>query len=228
MAPCRCAYCGVAAFGHHMLEDLFGIIACEAHEEDAARDICAWMHRNGQVRLLTAKKLDGVKPFFDALPATFSIRRTSGAIDPGWHLPTGYGEVWARLRCVAGSWVIPVEKMEANGDKWSRTVTLASFLEQEVAVAGITVEVVAAATAVLDAGVYKADWEAAMASGVAQAASASASASAETNSAGTPLMVPMVVHGVSCRVIDHDGEVADMANAGKLPAGFELAAASFT
>lgn len=221
MAPCRCAYCGVAAFGHHMVEDLFGIIACEAHEEDAARDICAYLHRNGQVRLLTAKTLDGVKPFFDALPATFSIRRTSGAIDPGWRLPTGYGEVWARMRCVAGSWVIPVEKMEGE-NKWSRTVSLASFLEQEVAIPGITVEVVAAAVAVLDAGVYKADWDAAMAAGVAQAASASA----ESNSAGTPLLVPMVVHGVSCRVIDHDGEVADMANAGKLPAGFAMA--SFT
>jgi hypothetical protein len=203
-----------------MVEDLFGIIACDAHSDNAARDIYAYMHRNGQVRLLEAKTLDGVKPFFDALPATFSIRRTSGVIDPGWRLPTGYGEVWARMRSVAGSWVIPVEKMEGE-DKWTRTVTLTSFLEQEVAIPGITPEVVAAAVAVLDSGVYTAEADAAAAAGIAQAAS-----SAETNSAGTPLVVPMVVHGVSCRVIDYDGEVADMSNAGNLPAGFELAAAA--
>jgi len=205
-----------------MIEDLFGIIACEAHEEEATRDICAWMHRNGQVRLGYARSVDGVKPFFDALPETFSIRRSSGAIDPGWRLPSGYGEVWARMRCVAGSWVIPVEKMEGE-NKWSRTVTLASFLEQEVAVPGITAEVVAAAVAVLEPGIYKADWEAATAAVAGQNSASSAS-----NSAGTPLVVPMVVHGVACRVIDHDGEVADMANAGKLPAGFAMATASFT
>jgi hypothetical protein len=209
-----------------MIEDLFGIIACDAHEEDAARDICAWMHRNGQVRLLTAKKLDGVKPFFDALPETFSIRRSSGAIDPGWRLPSGYGEVWARMKRVAGLWAIPVEKMEGE-DKWSRFVCLSAFLEQDVAIPGITVEVVAAATAVLDAGVYKADWEAASAS-AAVGAGGSQNSAAASNSAGTPLVVPMVVHGVACRVVDHDGDVADLANAGKLPAGFAMASASFT
>ena len=207
-----------------MVYDLFGIIACEAHSEDASRDVLAWMHRNQQVRLVYARTVEGIKPFFDALPETFSIRRSSGAIDPGWRLPTEYGALWARLKCIDGAWSIPVEKMEGE-NKWSRCVSLASFLEQEVAVPGITVEVVAAAVAVLDSGLYKADWEAAMASGVAQAASASASA--ESNSAGTPLVVPMVVHGVACRVIDHDGDVADMANAGKLPAGFEMAPASF-
>jgi hypothetical protein len=222
MAPCICAYCGVAAFGHHMVEDLYGIIACDAHSEDAARDICAWMHRNGQVQLITAKTLDGIKPFFDALPASFSIRRSSGAIDGGWSLPTGYSAVWARMKRVAGLWAIPVEKMEANGDKWSRYACLSAFLEQDVAVPGITVEVVAAATVVLDSGVYKADWEAATAS-VAVAGVAQVAASAETNSAGTPLVVPMVVHGVACRVVDHDGEVADLANAGKLPEGFAIA-----
>ena len=201
-----------------MVYDLFGIIACDVHSDDASRDVSAWMHRNQQVRLVYARTVEGIKPFFDALPVTFSIRRSSGAIDGGWCLPTEYGALWARLKCIDGVWNIPVEKTEGE-DKWNRFVSLASFLEQEVAVLGITAEVVAAAVAILDSGLYKADADAAaIAVGVAQNSAAAAS-----NSAGTPLVVPMVVHGVACRVIDHDGEVADMANTGKLPAGFEMA-----
>ena len=228
MAPCVCAYCGIGAFGHHMVYDLFGIIACVAHSDDASRDVSAWMHRNGQVRLGYAKTLDGIKPFFDALPATFSIRRTSGAIESGWRLPAGFGEVWARLKSMNGEWIMPVERIEENGDKWSRFVSLESFLEQDLAVPGITADVVAAAIAVLASGIYKAAADAADAAAALGPAQASNSAaSSATNSAGTPLLVPMVINGVACRVIDHDGDVADKANAGKLPAGFEMATASF-
>ena len=228
MAPCVCASCGVAAFGHHMIYDLFGIIACVAHSDDAARDVNAWMHRNGQVRLGYAKTLDGIKPFFDALPATFSIRRSSGAIESGWRLPTGFGEAWARLKSMNGEWIMPVERIEENGDRWSRFVSLESFLEQDLAVPGITADVVAAAIAVLASGIYKADADAANAvAALGPAQASNSAASSATNSAGTPLLVPMVINGVACRVIDPDGGVADQANAGKLPAGFEMATASF-
>ena len=122
---------------------------------------------------------------------------------------------------------MPVERIEENGDKWSRFVSLTSFLEQELTIPGITVEIVTAALAVLASGVHKAAADAANAVAALGPAQASNSASSATNSAGTPLLVPMVINGVACRVIDHDGDVADKANAGKLPAGFEMATASF-
>jgi len=95
----------------------------------------------------------GLKPFLEALLLlpTFSTVRSSGALDEGWSIPeylkTGYERI---CKSQAGEWCIPIEK-QAEGI--GRGATFKSFLV--AGVPGITEEMVAAAIAALEAGVYR-------------------------------------------------------------------------
>ena len=77
--------------------------------------------------------------------------RSSGALDEGWsipeHLITGYGRICKRPD---GEWVTPIEK---DAEKIGRGATLKSFLT--AGVPGITEEIVTAAIAALNSGLYR-------------------------------------------------------------------------
>ena len=145
------------------------------------------------------------KPFFDALPATFPTIRSSGAKDDGWMIPTGS---WASDiligQTAAGDWYMPIDKVEANGDRFQRSAPFKSSLD--AGVPGVTAERVAALVAVLDEGIYRADVNA------AAPATATASASASASSAACVLSV--LVDGLPCRIVDDTGSVAAQLAAG--------------
>jgi len=151
MMPLQCFYC--RRFGdHHICSgDLEGIIACEDHTSEALRDCQAFLHQTNMVLLRDAIEHPGLKPFFDALPATFATVRSSGAVDEGWGIPEHALSCNGRIsKNPAGDWCIPIEK---KAESIGRGTSLRTFLT--AGVAGITEELVAAAIAALDAGIYR-------------------------------------------------------------------------
>jgi hypothetical protein len=170
MQPLICFYCRGSGLHHTCSGDLEGIISCEVHAPEARRDCQAFLHQTNKVLLRDAIEHPGLKPFFDALPPTFATVRSNGDIDEGWsipeHLITGYGRICKRPD---GEWVTPIEK---DAEKIGRGATLKSFLT--VGVSGITEEIVTAAIAALNSGLYRdaAEEQACIAAEAAAAAAA--------------------------------------------------------
>ena len=168
MQPLLCAYCRHFGDKPSVVSPMFGIISCDDHKPLAQRDCNAWLHKNRRVRFRDALAHPAMKLFFDALPPTFPTIRSSGARDEGWFLPKD-GSSWDAVLCVnsAGLWSLPIEKEDGpavglKDNRITRSSSFQSFLE--VAVPGITPEMVATAVAALDAGLYKVDFEAQAAS----------------------------------------------------------------
>jgi hypothetical protein len=156
MTPLQCFYCRRFGNCHQYSGDLEGIITCERHVTQGLRDCEAFLHYDSKVLLHDAIVCPGLKPFFDALPETFSTIRSSGAVDEGWAISDLALSCNGRIcRNPAGDWCIPIEK-KAEGI--ARGASLRTFLT--AGVPGITEELVAAAIAALDAGVYRASAEA--------------------------------------------------------------------
>ena len=148
-----CFYCTRTAVSHHTIADLMGIACCGSHQTEAARDIRAYYQASGQVLISDAVNHPAMKPLFDAIPKTFSIVRSSGAIESGWHLPTGYDAIHSCLvRMDDGLWAIPARKEEGN-NLYLRPILLDAL--PHYGIAGMTPAIVAAANAVLRAGFYK-------------------------------------------------------------------------
>jgi len=204
--PLKCFYCRKYGDRHVQIFHLFGIISCELHKPDAVRDCNRYLHYRKRARLTDVLAHPDTKPFFDALPATFPTIRSSGARDDGWMIPTGS---WASDiligQTAAGDWYMPIDKVEANGDRFQRSAPFKSFLD--AGVPGVTAERVAALVAVLDAGIYLADVNAA-----APPASAAGAGVAPAGDADGVLSV--LVDGRPCRIIDENGSVAAQLAAG--------------
>jgi len=153
MRRSECEYCKTYGAHHATIVHLFGIICCAEHLPLARRDCNAWLHKNRKVRLADAREHPALKPFFDALPATFTAIRSSGAHDEGWVLP----ESTDRLVQVnsAGVWAVPIQKVLGDDDRIERSAAFSSFLV--AGVPGITPELVADAVAALVHGLYASD-----------------------------------------------------------------------
>jgi hypothetical protein len=152
MAPLICSYCRRPGNHHTCSGDLEGIISCEDHQSLARRDCQAFLHQTGKVLLRDAMEHPDLKPFFDALPATFSTIRSNGATDEGWSIPDHLVACNGRIcKSPAGEWALPIEK---EAERIGRCASFQSFLTAKVP--GITSELVAATLSVLDAGVYRA------------------------------------------------------------------------
>lgn len=145
-----CFYCSRTAESHHTVADLIGIACCSDHDKEARRDIRSYYQASGQVLISDAEHHPATKPLFDALPKTFSIVRSSGAIESGWHLPTGYHSCLVRMD--DGAWAIPGRKEEGN-NLYLRPILLDAL--PHYGIAGMTPAIVAAANAVLRSGFYK-------------------------------------------------------------------------
>jgi hypothetical protein len=153
MRRSECEYCKTYGAHHATIVHLFGIICCAEHLPLARRDCNAWLHKNRKVRLADAREHPALKPFFDALPATFTAIRSSGAHDEGWVLP----ESTDRLVQVnsAGVWAVPIQKVLCGDDRIERSAAFSSFLI--AGVPGITPELVADVVSALVSGLYVAD-----------------------------------------------------------------------
>ena len=160
----KCFYCGRYGDNHSVVGPLFGIISCDEHKPLGRRDCNAWLHKNHRVRFRDARDHPALKPFFDALPPKFPTIRSSGARDDGWFLPTE-GSAWDAVLSInsAGRWAVPIEKNEGpaiglQSNRIGRGASLQSFLD--AGVPGITPDLLATAVAALEAGLYKADFDA--------------------------------------------------------------------
>lgn len=145
----ECFYCPDDGVRQVLIVDNFGLLCCKAHEAAAERDCNAYLHKSGRVRFQDAK--EALKPFFEVLPTTFPTVRKSGAIDPGWSVIGGREEFLFR-EDDTGEWYLRLEK---RGFNLSRGASLRSFLD--AGVPGVTADLLAAAIATLDVGIYAAD-----------------------------------------------------------------------
>ena len=208
MTPLQCFYCRGFGNCHQYSGDLEGIVTCERHVTHGLRDCEAFLHYDQKVLLHDAIVYPGLKPFFDALPATFPTIRSSGAVDEGWAISDQALSCNGRIcRNPAGDWCIPIEK-KAEGI--ARGASLRTFLT--AGVPGITEELVAAAIAALNAGIYRASAE-------AQAAHAAIGVRPETP---TPRsedgILEVMINGRLCHLLDEDGTAAAAIAKGVIPA----------
>ena len=153
MRRSECAYCKTYGAHHATIVHLFGIICCAEHLPLGRRDCNAWLHTNRRVRLSDAREHPALRPFFQALPATFSAIRSNGDVDPGWFLPESTDEL-VRVTS-AGLWSVPIQKGVGRDERIERCAAFSSFLV--AGVPGITPELVTDAVSALVEGLYLAD-----------------------------------------------------------------------
>lgn len=212
MQPLICFYCKGSGLRHTCSGDLEGIISCEDHQSLALRDCQAFLHQTHKVLLRDAIQHPGLKPFFDALLLlpTFATVRSSGVLDEGWsipeHLKTGYGRI---CKNPAGDWAIPIEK---EAERIGRGAPFQTFLTAKVP--GITPELVAAAIAALDAGLYRDANEEQACIAAEEAAAGAIGVRPETPVEG---ILEVMINGRLCRVLDIDGTAAEAIAAGVVP-----------
>ena len=162
----------------------FGILCCPNHEEDAVRDVRAHLHRTKKVRLSQGPEF--LPEFFACLPETFSVRRSSGAVEAGWRLsPTNYINPQFIFK-TGGEWYLP-----ACTDGMNRMVPIRSFMEPELHLPGLTQAIMDRTIAILEAGVY--------AESVAE--QQEMAVAPETPIPAGSGIVPMIIDGVACRVV---------------------------
>ncbi len=179
-----CFYCPAPSTGEVGVTMHFGILCCNNHEADAIRDIRAHLHRTNKVRLGQGPEF--LPEFFAALPETFSVRRSSGAVEAGWRLsPSNYINPQFITK-VGGEWYLP-----ACTDGMSRLVPIRSFMEPELHLPGLTQAMMDRTIAILDAGVYVESVNQQQEMAVAP----------ETPIPAGSGIVPMIIDGVACRVV---------------------------
>jgi hypothetical protein len=162
----------------------FGILCCNNHETDAVRDVRSHLHRTNKVRLGQGPEF--LPEFFTILPETFSVRRSSGAVEAGWRLsPSNYINPQFITK-VGGEWYLP-----ACTDGMSRLVPIRSFMEPELHLPGLTHAMMDRTIAILEAGVYVESFNQQQEMTVAP----------ETPIPAGSGIVPMIIGGVACRVM---------------------------
>ena len=147
-APMTCFYCQATSKGHITVRDMVGIMFCDEHMSAAIRDCKADLHEDQRVRLLDAQEHLVFQPFFELLRGTFTIVRSSGALDAGWSIPQDSNAVGRLLTLANGEWTMPVEK---PSEAISRNVSIRSFVDQGLIDEALYERMITA----LDAGIYK-------------------------------------------------------------------------
>lgn len=175
MTPSCCFYCGADKEYEVYLTEVyhrFGFKHCASHRADARRDRNAYRHRHNLVDVLDAKELPALQALF--APASFTVKRSNGALDAGWLLRYGSTCDKVYITKIGEEWAAPLGKTELV-----KNVRLRDLLPDATAV-----------IAVLDAGVYAAD-------------AAAAAACVPGLSARDPSYIKQVeCEGVVCRVFN--------------------------
>lgn len=164
MRTTECFYCENEYENDEQTDGRFGIRYCSTHKEAAKRDSNAYLHQHKRVKLRDALDHPVLGPFLAHCTTNTYIRRSNGEVQGQWILQE---EQWGDQKLIQwqdGSWYIP---MVHPGIKVTKSVALDIFEDARVASLnppslGVQVPVI---QALLDEGVYKADYEAHLAAG---------------------------------------------------------------
>ena len=104
---------------------LFGIKFCESHEGSAERDIKAYMHHRGLVKMEDAVKHPALSAVFAALSDKFPVKRTNGEIQDGWSLDYGLNVNPTFVKRTNNLWTVPAR----YGDDLFKNVPIEGFPE---------------------------------------------------------------------------------------------------
>jgi len=156
MTRCECFYCFAPEGAHCAEVDYnFGIKSCDFHYSTAVRDCNAYLHRERFVPMNRAVTHPLLKPFFDMLPKTFPVLRSSGVIDRDWSLNGGFFPYSLNISFDKG-WSLPVKNTDG---KISKYILLTDFLKPDILSLMPTGfdAIVSSTLANLDAGIYAQD-----------------------------------------------------------------------
>lgn len=152
MRECACFYCGSENHHDFSIERLFGIRHCADHKEWAIRDCRALCHELGKIPTYWLKDDIRFQMLWLALASNVRVRRSNGSIDADWKV--AYGSYFNPLYItkLEEGWAIP---MESSQDP--RKVVLVDTLRELNP--NINPTVFATIVALLDSGIYKAEYD---------------------------------------------------------------------
>lgn len=167
MRAARCFYCSNSHVGDELtLGDAFGIRHCEDHRATAKRDSRAYLHERRIVIVRDAASHAVLGPFLELFHSDTWIRRSGGNLENGWKAPFATADLLAEpckrtlplFVFLEGEWRIKLRL----GEELAKAVGLSAFEEPEVAALNnhAIQEQVGRIRALLEEGIYKADYEA--------------------------------------------------------------------
>ena len=193
MRPNTCFYCTDAATRMMNIALHEGILACDQHESDAVRDCQAYLHTKQIARICDAELVPALAALLAAIPSSFSIRRSSGAIEANWSVlrdpftPNYFskvGSTWTFQGCI----------VLENGDRLRRAIELSMFMDEELRIPSLTDALITDAVAALDAGVYREAYER------QQGLIDNGNSVSSVTDAPDSSIVSVVINGVACRI----------------------------
>ena len=154
MTRSECFYCFAPEGVHCAQVDYnFGIKSCDYHYSTAVRDCNAYLHREKIVPVDRALKHPKRVSFFDNLPKTFPVLRSSGVVELDWALNEGNYPYIENLSYTTDSWSLPVRSRIGDIRK---QILLTDFLKPQIRVLmpeGFDEEV-NKANSILNSGLY--------------------------------------------------------------------------
>lgn len=118
----RCDYCEKQDQKQALIYDDFGIKTCDDHYELGKRDCDSYLYLNNMIHLQDVKQL------VDALPETFSVKRTSGEMQDGWSVDLNN----PYLKKVDGEWHVPCINREYNLTKKPSLQNMTHLIDKEL------------------------------------------------------------------------------------------------
>lgn len=118
----KCDYCEKPNQRDALICENFGIKTCEEHYELGKRDCDSYLYLNNMIHLQDVKQL------VDALPETFSIKRTSGEMQDGWSIDLNN----PYIRKIDGEWYLPCINREYNLTKKPSINSLTYLMDERL------------------------------------------------------------------------------------------------
>jgi hypothetical protein len=166
MRSAECFYCENEYDNDETTFGRIGIRYCSTHKTAAKRDSNAYLHQQKRVKLRDALRHPVLGPFLSQCRTNTYIRRSNGEVQGQWILQEEEYDDSKLILWEEGVWYIP---MMHPGIHVRKTVALDTFEDTRIAslnppALGLQVPAI---RALLDEGVYKADYEAHLAAGPA-------------------------------------------------------------
>ena len=135
-----CDYCDAESqYEEHALECLHGILSCEKHIVLAKRDVVAWFHSNGFVRMKDVLKE------FDLPPDSIVVPRSDGSFTLGKLVVLEF--CFAKM--IGGVWGLPV-LFAIGGLEYSKNIPV-----EDLELSGVSYELIDGLLSRLAEGFYK-------------------------------------------------------------------------
>ncbi len=114
------------------VDRLFGVKACNEHNEHAESDMKSYMKKYNIVHVKEAILLPEVKELFDFLTDDMKIVRTNGTVDSGWKLLHNFYEFIPSFKKVDGVWRFPIMKETSDLDYTTKMVRISSMFDEKL------------------------------------------------------------------------------------------------